>query len=527
MHISRIPFRAISQLSKIDVAFAEGDPRLTPFQEWPVSLEAFADVIAKRQQFPCDRIALRETLRRQYENLPSIPAVDKQIELLADARTFTVITAHQPCLLTGPLYYIYKIFSTIHLAALLREAYPAYHFVPVFVSGAEDHDFEEVQNAHLFHKTLRWEYNGKGPVGQIPTDSLASTLNSLREMLGAEGSALFQQIETAYTSHPTYGASALHLIHSFLGDRGLVVADMNAPAWKRLFIPAMERELFEQASQQIVEQAQHRLAELGFGPQAHARPVNLFYMTAEMRERIVFESGRFKVLNSDLEWSPEAMRDFLHQHPERFSPNVVLRPLYQETIMPNLAYIGGGGEIAYWLERKEQFAYFGVPFPMLIRRNSVWWIDEAGAKRMKKLGLSAEALLEDTDVLVNRYVAAHANQELSLAGARNLLLHAYAQILEKATAIDPTLEKAVLAEQAKQLNALDHLETKLLRAEKQRQDTSVQQIRALKDKYFPGNGLQERHDNFLPLYLKYGRQFFDLLEKNLNPLEPGFLIVEG
>jgi uncharacterized protein YllA (UPF0747 family) len=129
-------------------------------------------------------------------------------------------------------------------------------------------------------------------------------------------------------------------------------------------------------------------------------------------------------------------------------------------------------------------------------------------------------------MLVKRYVAAHTDNDLSLAEERGMLQTAFDQILEKATAIDPTLEKAVLAEQAKQLNALEHLETKLLRAEKQRQDTAVQQIRALKEKYFPGNGLQERHDNFLPLYLKYGAQLFDLLERELNPLEPGFIVVE-
>jgi bacillithiol biosynthesis cysteine-adding enzyme BshC len=513
-------------LSKIDVAFAERDSRLLPFQEWPVSIEAFADVIAKRRQFSCDRVALVETLQHQYAGLPFNPVVNRQIERLADERTFTVITAHQPVLLTGPLYYMYKIFSTIHLASLLGKTYPEYHFVPVFVSGAEDHDFEEVQQAHLFHKTIRWENDGKGPVGKIPTASLESVLDALREILGEEGADLFRKIEAAYTNHATYGEATIHLIHSLLGDRGIVVADMNAPAWKRLFLPVMERELFEQPSQAIVERAQRRLSELGFGAQAHARPINLFYMTEQIRERIVFEDGKYMVLNTDLEWSPEAMREFLHHHPECFSPNVVLRPLYQETIMPNLAYIGGGGEIAYWLERKEQFAHFGVSFPMLIRRNSVWWIDEAGSKRMEKLGFTPEVLLEDTEMLVKRYVAAHTDHDLSLAEERGMLQTAFDQILEKATAIDPTLEKAVLAEQAKQLNALEHLETKLLRAEKQRQDTAVQQIRALKEKYFPGNGLQERHDNFLPLYLKYGAQFFDLLERELNPLEPGFIVVE-
>ena len=527
MRISRIPFRKVTQLSKIDIAYAEGDPRLTPFYTWPVKLETFPELIAERRKFPCNRQVLVATLQEQYADLPPHPLVLQQIDRLKEDNTFTVITAHQPCLFTGPLYYIYKIFSAIHLAELLGRSFPEYHFVPVFVSGAEDHDFDEVRHAHLFHKTLRWEYEAHGPVGQLPTDTLTEVLESLHEILGKEGEELFRTVEEAYTAHSTYGKAAIDLIHRLLGSYGILVADMNHASWKQLFIPAMERELFEQPSRFLVEQAQQQLAEAGFGAQAHARDINLFYMFEGQRERIVQEDNLYKVLNTDLVWSPEAIRNLLHTHPERFSPNVVLRPLYQETIFPNLAHIGGGGEIAYWLERKAQFAHFGVSFPMLIRRNSLWWIDEAGTKRLERLGLEPDVLFEDTEMLVKRYVADHSTAELSLDQERQLVHNAFEQILQKAVAIDGTLEKAVLAEQAKQLNALEHLETRLLRAEKQRQDTAVQQIRTLKDKYFPGNGLQERHDNFMPFYLKHGEHFFNLLHRELNPLEPGFIVVSS
>ncbi len=509
----------------MDMAYAGKDERLKPFYRHETGLEHFKEVIAQRSSFPTDRAALVAALMKQYEGLRAIPAVDLQIASLEQHTTFTVTTAHQPCLFTGPLYYIYKIFSTIHLADQLNGAYPAYHFVPVFVSGAEDHDFEEINKAHLFHKTITWENNETGATGMMSTSSLLPALETLKEVLGDTGKKVYELIETAYTSHATFGRATVHLLHELFGPYGLVVLDGNSPGLKRLFVPLMEKELMQQPSKSLIERTQARLEAAGFSAQAHARDINLFYMRDQLRERIVWEDGHFKVLNSGYVFSREAMQDELHRHPEYFSPNVVMRPLYQEVILPNLAYIGGGGEIAYWLERNEHFSHFGVPFPMLIRRNSVWWIDRNGAKRIEKLGLKPQDLFEDTESLIKRYIAGNTDHEISLAAEMEQIREAFAHILQKAIVIDPTLEKSVLAEQAKQINGIEHLETRILRAEKQRQETAVQQIRSLKERYFPGNGLQERHENFLPLYLQHGRAFFDTLRIHLNPLESGFIII--
>lgn len=528
MKITRIPFHRVPQLSKIDAAYAGGDEALKPFYAYGVSLESFRGLIEDKKRDNTDRQALAAALRHQYRDLERIPEVDTQIERLGAPNTFSVTTAHQPCLFTGPLYYVYKIFSAINLADQLNKAYPGYHFVPVFLSGAEDHDFDEINKAHLFNKTLVWHNEEQGAAAGRSTHSLKPVLEELRSILGDSEAAaeVFSTIEKAYTSHTAYGQATVHLLHALFGEYGLVVLDSNTPILKRLFVPAMEKELLEQPSKYLVEAAQQKLETAGFGAQAHAREINLFYLREQLRERIVFEEGKYQVLNSDFAFSREEIIEELHNHPERFSPNVVLRPLYQETVLPNLAYIGGGGEIAYWLERKEQFRHFGLNFPMLIRRNSVWWIDENGARRIEKLGLTPEVFFEDTEQLVKQYVAANTEHEISLAAEKEQVQAVFAQILQKASAVDPTLEKAVLAEQAKQINALEHLETRILRAEKQRQDTAVQQIRSLKEKYFPGNGLQERHDNFLPIFLKHGSAFFKLLRTTLDPLTPGFVVIE-
>ena len=204
-----------------------------------------------------------------------------------------------------------------------------------------------------------------------------------------------------------------------------------------------------------------------------------------------------------------------------------MRPLYQEQILPNLAYIGGGGEIAYWLERKEQFAHFGLNFPMLIRRNSVLWLDAGTQKRMKKLGLEVDDLFVETEALLKRFIKQNTESELSLAEEKEQHQKLFEAIKYKAQEIDPTLAKTVAAEQAKQLNILNQLEGRLMRAEKQKHEVALNQIRSLKEKLFPKNGLQERHDNFLAFYLQHGRGFFDTLLEHLNPLEEGFVVISA
>lgn len=527
MHIHRIPYQQIPQFSNKDIAYAVGNPALRPFYQYEVSIDAFEQVIEDKKKDYTDRQLLVSVLREQYAHYDAGALTLANIEALGADSTFTVTTAHQPCLLTGPLYFIYKCFSTINLAESLNQAYPAYRFVPVFVLGSEDHDFEEINHIQLFGKKLQWENAESGSCGKMNTDSLQPLLESLASILGNSKNAqeILGLIRQAYTVHDTFGAATVHLVSKLFSEYGLIVLDMNHLAFKRKFEPLMRRELLEQASRGLIEAAAAGLEAAGFSGQAHAREINLFYMREQLRERIVQEGEIFKVLNTDYNFTREQILEELAQHPDRFSPNVIIRPLFQEYILPNLAYIGGGGEIAYWLERKAQFAHFGINFPMLIRRNSVCWIDKNTGKRLDKLGLRVEDLLEDTESLIRRYVQEHTAAELSLGEEKTALDRVFLSIGQKALKIDPTLEKAVLAEAAKQMKGLEQLEDRLLRAEKQRHEVEINQLRALREKLFPGNGLQERHDNLLPYFLAYGWDFFKTLKEHLHPLESGLVVI--
>lgn len=527
MIVQRIPFKQVPQLSAKDIAYATAEPELRPFYKYPVTLEAFAEVIKDKKKDQTDRSLLVDVLREQYSEMEPSEAVMANIEKLAHEHTFTVTTAHQPSLFTGPLYYIYKILSTIHLSRRLNEAYPDQYIVPVFVSGGEDHDFEEINHANLFGKSLVWENDESGSVGQMRTDTLSDPLAQLRDILGDNPIAkeIGDKITSAYQRHERYGRAAADLVNELFKEYGLVVLDMNNARLKKRFTAIMEQELFEQPSQALIEATTEQMANIGFSQQAFPREINLFYLRDQIRERIVLEDGKYRVLNTDYTFDADELRQELQQHPERFSPNVVIRPLYQEYILPNLAYIGGGGEIAYWLERKSQFAHFGINFPMLVRRNSVLWIDKGMAKKMDKLDLEVEDIFRETEALIKDYVKSHSDNELSLGAEKGQLNKIFQGIAKKVAEVDQTLVKTVKAEGAKQLNSLQELESRLLKAEKQRHEIEINQIRNLKDKLFPDNGLQERTDNFLTFYLRYGRDFFATLLEELNPLCEGFVVI--
>ena len=528
MDVTILPYPTVPQLAPKDVAYATQNPAMRPFYQYNPSLDDFQQVITDKAKQVINREVLVAALRQQYSGLDTPRSVALNIELLAENNTFVVVTAHQPSLFTGPLFYWYKVFTTIKLAEELRMTYPAYSFVPMLVNGAEDHDFDEINHANLFGKTLRWEHDAVGgSCGDMSTATLGPVLAQLKELLGESenGAYIYQQIEAAYTSHALYADATIDLVNRLFGKYGLVALNMNVPAFKRLFIPIMREELFQQSSQALISASQEALTAAGFSGQAHARDINLFYLQTHRRDRVVREGEFFSVLNTELRFTPAEMEAELEAHPERFSPNVVLRPLFQELILPNLAYVGGGGEIAYWLERKSQFAHFGLNYPMLVRRNSLLWIDKATSSRMDKLGLRVQDLFVDTEFLIKQYVALNSEGELSLKAEMTQLQALFEQVRQKALSVDPTLEKAVLAEAVKQEKVLEQLEGRLVRAEKQKHETGINQIRSLKEKLFPGNGLQERVDNFLNFYMKYGEGFGEVLKEVVDPFVEGFVVV--
>ena len=526
MQIKKLNYTDVPLFSARDKAYIEEIPALKPFYKYPVNIESFAQVIADKKKDNTDRETLVKVMRSQHQGLNAPSIVLKNIKKLQNKNAFTIITAHQPSLFTGPLYYVFKIISAINLTKKLLERHPEHEFIPVFITGGEDHDFEEVNHLHLFNKTITWESGQTGPVGQMKTETLFPILEELKNILGENENAkrIYELIEKTHTGKNNYARAAFELAHELFKSEGLIVLNTDDKALKKIFTPIIKEEIFGQVSQPLVEAAHAELEQAGFHAQATPREINFFYLQANIRERIVLENNTYKVLNTDLVFSKKEMEKEIDDHPERFSPNVIMRPIYQELIMPNLAYVGGGGEIAYWLERKSQFAHFGINFPMLVRRDSALWIDKTIFKKMQKANLELTDLWKDTDLLIREYISNYGEVEISLEKERKTLESTFEKLAEKAETTDPNLKKMVLAEHAKANKSLDLIETRLLRAEKRVHENAISQIRSVKEKLFPKNGLQERYDNFIPFYLKYGEGFFNTLKNHFDPLDKKFKV---
>lgn len=526
MKVYQIDYSRLNLWSHTDLAYIQHEKSLDPFMVYPSEMAAFEEVISNRKEFPVDRGLLLNVLKKQYEKLGiALPVADG---VIIDPNTFTVTTAHQPTLFTGPLYHIYKIASTIHLSREINSTYPGVTVLPVFVIGGEDHDWEEVNHFHLFGRKYVWERTASGPCGRLSLDGLDALVKTVDELFSNSpfGKDIHVLLEGCLAKANNYGEFHQLLIHGLFSMHGLIVLNMDDVDLKKAFIPLMEKEITERFSIKHVPVTQAALEKQGFKAQAYCRPVNLFYMTDQRRERLDPVEGGLLRVESGVQNSLAEIVQELHEHPDRFSPNVIMRPLYQESILPNLAYIGGGGEIAYWLERKSQFETAGVHYPMLIRRNSIMLLDGASLEQMEKTNLLWEDLLSDYDAIVKSYLLRHSQSDLTYTKELEMIKNAHLQLAAKAEKIDPTLAKAILAEETKQSKQFDQLASRLLRAEKQLQETHLKRIQKLKEKLFPEGGLQERRENFLSFYATYGPQWIETMVRICNPLEGKFTVVE-
>ncbi len=527
MKLTELPFEKTNSFSKNDTAYINSDPRLKEFYLHEPILESFEEIIRIKSEKTVNRKILIKALEEQYSKMVSFPQVEKNIQLLEKENTFTITTAHQPSLFTGPLYFIYKIISTINLCHQLNQKYNHYNFIPIFWSGGEDHDFEEINHVKVFRDKLIWENDEMGSVAKMSNQNILPLIAQLKNILGSSENAgkITALLERAFSRHEKYGDSALEFVNLLFGDNGLVVLDAGHSGLKKSAIPIFKKEIIERKSQELVLETQQKIKERGFKVQAFPRPINLFYLGKNSRNRIDFEHGKFKVLNTELSFDETGILNELNKSPEKFSPNVILRPIYQEYILPNLAYIGGGGELSYWLERKTQFEYFDIPYPMLLRRDSVLWIDHSNLKKMKQLEIGMNDMWKNEILLEENIVKKSLDEENDLSDEKIRLNNIYEEIVKKVSLTDPTLKSSINAELSKSIKGLDNLEKKIYKAEKRKHETKLNQMKKLKEKLFPEGNLQERKDNFLSYYVQYGEDFFTTLKKHLNPLNKNVKII--
>jgi len=527
MEVNCYPFEETKTLQGFSLDYLSRSKSVTElYSDFP-DKEGFKKQIAKRLIKGCaDRAVLSKALKAQYASIQSSASVQENIEALNQEKTFTIVTGHQLNLMTGPLYFVHKIHSAIRLAQQLKEWFPAYHFVPVYWMATEDHDFEEIN--HFYHRGKRtvWQSDEHGAVGRFSTKELSHLLDHFaNEFSVGEASDFVTLAKTAYAL-PTLTQATRYIVNTLFGEHGLVCVDGDDKALKRLVAPVFKQEMLQSvASEQTVQSNKH-IINLGYQPQLKIQEINLFYLKDQLRERIEREGENYRVRNTGILFSQEELLQELKEHPERFSPNAALRPVYEEHILPNLAYIGGGAEVSYWLQLRSTFDALGVHYPAVVLRDSLVVLDTKHKQLRAKLNWSFSDCLGSLEGLEDKYIHQHKQPTSSIKETRSTIEEAMDKVVEEIKALDSTLVASAQAARTKQLKALEVLEKKEKRAWRKKHQVELQQVRKLHAMIYPNGVFQERKMNIVDLIDDHGTQVLKDLFALSNPLDFRLKVVE-
>lgn len=498
MILKEIPLAETGMFPKIIIDYLSGNDFLKQYYSFSPDTNSFGEAIKKRHFSSQLRENLVAVLLHQYSSIGiNDEKVLGNIKSLKNENTFTVTTGHQLCVFTGPLYFIYKILTTIKLAEELKLKYPENHFVPVFWLASEDHDFEEVNHIHLFNKTITWKIDSENqPVGRISTHSLLGFINEIKTLFANSEHlpSLLLLFEDAYLRSNDLSEATRKIVHSLFGKYGLVMIEPNELSLKKVFARVILDDIIEQRSFQAIKQTNHGL-EKEYKLQINGREINFFYLSEQGRHLIKMDGDNFIVANTDIRFTVDEIKEEINNFPEKFSPNVVLRPVYQEMILPNLAYIGGPGEIAYWLQLKKVFDAHEIDFPVLWLRNSFMLINKSLQSRIEKTGLDISDFFQPTDQLKRNFldhIAGFQTREITNAIDDNIQ-----KLIEELKNIDNQLASKVIKHKSENSIFFNRLEKEVNEKLRNKSESDLAKLVKIKETMFPNGMPQERFDNIL------------------------------
>jgi bacillithiol biosynthesis cysteine-adding enzyme BshC len=509
----QIEYQDTGYFPQIIIDYIDQKDTLLPLISAFPSIDGISEAINKRKDSSIDRASLVSYLHDQYRHVPRSEKVHHSVSKLAEENTFTITTAHQPNLLTGPLYFIYKIVHAIRLADYCNEHIQGYHFVPVYYMGMEDADFMELNHFRVEGKTYTWQTNQTGAFGKMKVDTpLIRLLDELESQTAhmPNASSMMTQLRQCFSEGKSIAAATFEWVHLLFERFGLVVFLPDAKEVKSVLHDVMKDDLLHHTAYSMLESARPSYP-YPKAWQANARPINLFYLKDHIRERIEEHNGKYQVLHTDISFTQSELMQELQNHPEHFSPNVITRPLLQEKVLPNIVYIGGAGELSYWLQLKNIFNFYEINFPVLMLRSSFVLMTDKQHEQWDKLGFKAHDIFTSPSRLTADYVRRNSNIDLSLEEEKKRLENWFNELADKATNADVTLKAHVAALHRNLQKKMDALEKKILRAEKRRFDDAARQITHLINSLFPDNTLQERKEGMLRYYAMWGAEWIDEL----------------
>jgi len=511
----RYNFSEFGFSSKIIQDLTQNNSKTKPFIDSFFSLDNCVAQIKSKAFSLQDRQLLVNTLQAQNKTIVTSELTNSNISSLLSEQTYTITTGHQLNFMTGPLYSLYKILQVIVWSEKLKKHSPHYNFVPVFWMATEDHDFEEINHVHLFGSKITLENASQDHfiAGEITASNFVSIKDTLLNKFSDPILKLKIEKYLSFYKNNTLAKASKLLINELFGEYGLVIIDGNDKNLKHSFSQVVKKELKNAITHQIISNTNETLEASGYHQQVYLRECNLFYIENNtIRHRIIKTKTGFEI--NDKPYTLDELLNLLELYPERFSPNALLRPVYQELVLPNLMYLGGGGEIAYWLQLKDLFKTLKITYPIVKVRDSYILINSKTQSLLEKFKLSPLDLKTDFDVLTKEFVKNNASDTLDLTSAYSIFNKLKSELELKTVDSDIGISRFINGELVKMKSQIEKIEKKLIQFEKKKNEKSLKQLQKLKQTIYPENGFQERFENLLQ-YVSIPN-FTTLLKNEIN-----------
>ena len=533
-----VAYDALPGFSALFRAYVAGDAALAPHVAHPDwasddALRRAADAATAR---PRDRAALVAALRAQQPRWGPAPDADAALDRLADPRAVAVVTGQQVSLFGGPLYTLFKAATALALARR-AEAVTGRPAVAVFWMATEDHDVAEVDHVYFGATGLHLPPIPRapgalnaGPAGRLVLpDAITATVEAAARALPAApyAAAVAAALRAAYAPGTTLADAFGRLTRWLFAGTGLVLLDPDDPALKALAAPLLARAATEGGAVATVRAAGERLAAAGLHAQIpDPTPPGIFLLDGRGRLGLVPDGpddrpGGYHVRITGARLSTAELARIAHDDPARLSPSVTLRPTMQDLLLPTVAYVGGPGEVAYWLQLRGVYAWAGVPMPVVYPRASATLLDARTRRALARVGLAPEAVAGSADALFARRAAHDPALDAAFGGARAALA-----AVATSRALDPTLDRSAAAALTKATRALDRLHEKAVRAERRGQADLRRAAEHVVAHLRPGGVLQERVLSPLPFRARYGPAFVAHLVDALPLVPTAHAVVE-
>ena len=476
------------------------------------------------------RRQLAEILKEQNQSYGCGKKTLENIDALMGDDACAVVTGQQVGLFSGPLYTIYKSLTAILLSEHLKQNLRG-RVVPVFWLASDDHDFAEINHMVLLNKKNQIEkicYQPEVTSDKVPaakiffTSEIQSCIQRLEEL--THDSEFKQEVlahlSEAYQQGRTFPEAFAIWMTRLFKSYGLVFMDATHPGLKDLGKKVFWQEIAESSpSTQLGLEASERLSRAGYGAQVqlHEGVLNLF-MGEQERKAIQIRGSDFIVKNTRLIYEKNDILDLVEKEPQVFSPNVLLRSLYQDTLLPTVAYVGGPSEIAYFAQMKGIYEKFGLPMPVIYPRKTVTLVENTIANLCNRYELHVQDVWKKGDLIFNeaaRKQIPDSFQEVIQDTAEHLKKN-LAFLKQDMTALDPTLGKIADASFWKIDGQLKFLERKVVQASKKRNAVATRQLQKVKNNLYPAGRLQERVFNITPFLMKYSHSFIGDLYRTID-----------